>query len=384
MRSISEIRGVSEKRESLFRNVLFLFRYSFQFSCRNFSFYIQSNIQKPPYEKKAGMRVTTTLRDVARLAGVSPATVSRVINGKSQVSDSTRSRVWDAIEKLGYEVAAKRQASKDSEVVALLIPDVISPFFTEIICGVEKEVYEHGLNLALYSTDNRSQPDVLARVANLQNVCGLISVTPHQGKDEDFGRLTQKLPAVVVDYSNDASTLPHISVDNLRGGYAATEYLIQKGHRRIGIITGPLSVQSALERLRGFRLALDEAAIPLQSEWVKDGAFAEQGGYQAVQTIIQSSNTLPTALFCSNDLMAAGALRALREFGLKVPDDVAIIGFDDLPIASLMYPSLTTIAQPIREMGEIATRVLFRLIAGERLETNRIVLDTKLVVRHSA
>lgn len=328
--------------------------------------------------------MSVTLRDVATLAGVSPATVSRVINGKSQVSDSTRSRVWKAIEQLGYEVNTSRQTSSLSGVVALLIPDVVSPFFTEIICGVEKEVYDNGLNLALYSTSNRSQQDVLQRVAELDSVAGIIYVTPTPDNEEDFDSLTKKIPVVVVDYGNDASTVPHISVDNLRGGYAATEYLIKQGHRRIGIITGPLSVQSALERLRGFRLALDEAGLPLHPEWVVDGAFSEAGGYQATRTIIQSENGLPTALFCSNDLIAAGALRALREMGLKVPDDVAIIGYDDLPIARLLCPALTTIAQPMRQMGEIAIRILLRLIAGEKLETNRIVLDTQLVVRESA
>lgn len=326
--------------------------------------------------------MNVNVRDVAREAGVSPATVSRVINGHPQVSAETRERVNRAIKSLGYDMRSSRLAA-DRRLAALIVPDVTSTFFGEIIAGVERVLFEQECDVVLYNVGNRPLADIINRISKL-DVVGLVTVTPHIGEEEQFGSRDLKVPLVVVDYHNEGSASPHVSVDNLRAGYSATRYLIQKGHRGIGMITGPLYVQSAMERLRGFRLALDEAGIAFEQKWVIEGDFTEAGGFAATQAIVSSGGPLPTAIFCSNDLTAAGALRALKQAGVSVPGDMSIVGFDDLPVARLITPALTTMAQPMREMGEIAARMLLRLISGDRLETDRIILEAKLVVRESA
>lgn len=326
--------------------------------------------------------MNVNVRDVAREAGVSPATVSRVINGHPQVSAETRERVNRAIKSLGYDMRSSRLAA-DRRLAALIVPDVTSTFFGEIIAGVERVLFEQECDVVLYNVGNRPLADIINRISKL-DVVGLVTVTPHIGEEEQFGSRDLKVPLVVVDYHNEGSASPHVSVDNLRAGYSATRYLIQKGHRGIGMITGPLYVQSAMERLRGFRLALDEAGIAFEQKWVIEGDFTEAGGFAATQAIVSSGGPLPTAIFCSNDLTAAGALRALKQAGVSVPGDMSIVGFDDLPVARLITPALTTMAQPMREMGEIAARMLLRLIGGDRLETDRIILEAKLVVRESA
>lgn len=326
--------------------------------------------------------MNVNVRDVAREAGVSPATVSRVINGHPQVSAETRERVNRAIKSLGYDMRSSRLAA-DRRLAALIVPDVTSTFFGEIIAGVERVLFEQECDVVLYNVGDRPLADIINRISKL-DVVGLVTVTPHIGEEEQFGSRDLKVPLVVVDYHNEGSASPHVSVDNLRAGYSATRYLIQKGHRGIGMITGPLYVQSAMERLRGFRLALDEAGIAFEQKWVIEGDFTEAGGFAATQAIVSSGGPLPTAIFCSNDLTAAGALRALKQAGVSVPGDMSIVGFDDLPVARLITPALTTMAQPMREMGEIAARMLLRLISGDRLETDRIILEAKLVVRESA
>lgn len=323
------------------------------------------------------------LRDVAREAGVSPATVSRVINGHPQVSEETRERVERAIKSLGYDSRPSRRSAAERRLVALVVPDVTSAFFAEIVCGVESVVFERECDLVLYNVGDRPLADIMNRISKL-DAAGLVMVTPRIGEDEQLSQYDLGMPVVVVDYHNEGSSSPHVSVDNLRAGYSATRYLIEKGHRNIGMITGPLYVQSAMERLRGFRLALDEAGLVFEEKWVREGDFTEMGGFVATQALLSSEGPRPTALFCSNDLTAVGALRALQQRGISVPGEMSILGFDDLPIARLVTPALTTMAQPIREMGETAARMLLRLICGEQLETDRIILEARLVVRETA
>lgn len=328
--------------------------------------------------------MSVNLRDVAKLAGVSLATASRVMNDHPQVSEETRRRVLAAAEQLGYkpdESKPRRQLA--SRVISLIVPDVSSPFYCAILQGVEREAFSQQFDLVLYTTVGRSEVNVAERVAAAKNICGVIVVTPRHGEDRYLREIGAQLPVVVVDHRAEGSGFPHITVDNLRAGFQATSYLIAQGHRRIGFISGPLNIESALDRLRGYRLALDEANIPYDEGLVLQGDFEQNTGYRLLKEWI-NAKPQPDAWFCSNDLMAAGAMQALVEHGIAVPDDVAVIGFDDLNIAQMTHPPLTTMRQPIREMGEIAMRILLRLLDGEELETNRIVLNAELVVRESA
>lgn len=327
---------------------------------------------------KGGAWVSVTLRDVAKKAGLSIATVSRVLNGYDQVSEETRRKVQSAVEELGYEPPHRRRGAA-AGTVAIVMPNINSFFFTEILRGAEFVAYQRGYTVTLYTTDERSLQAINDRLRQGE-YAGLVLVTTGP---EQFNTAMKGRPVVVVDYGSEGSTFPHVTVDNLRAGYAATRCLLEAGHREIGLITGPLNLQSAQDRVRGFRLALDEAGINYPKAWVRESDFTAQGGYDAAQSIWGESLAVPTALFCCNDWMAIGAMRALGERGLKVPRDVALVGFDNQPVSEVVTPALTTVAQPMFELGETALKVLLRLVGGENLETNRIVLETQVVRRHS-
>ena len=216
-------------------------------------------------------------------------------------------------------------------------------------------------------------------------IAGVVVVTPRHGDEKSLLDLGKEVSLVVLDHRASGSSFPHVTVDNLRAGHEATRYLIQKGRRRIAMITGPMDIQSARERLSGYRLALEEANFcPTTRELVRQGWFIHSSGYEQTQALLNRGKPYPDAIFCSNDLMAAGALQALKEAGLRVPEDVAVMGFDDLEMARTTQPPLTTMAQPIQTMGETAIRLLSRLIKGEEPDVRRVVLEAKLVVRQSA
>lgn len=325
-----------------------------------------------------------SVRDVARLAGVSPATVSRVLNGNPRVSPELRRQVEMAAAQLGYRGSAARRQASRSRVVALLVPHVSSPFYCAIIGGVESEAFANGYDLMLYTTEGRSHQNVVERVLQANNACGLVVITPRHGEDIQLADRRPSLPVVVVDHRSTGSRYPHVGVDNLRGAYNAVRYLLSRGYDRIAMITGPTHIQSAVDRIRGYRLALEEAGIPFDPELLWPGDFNQPSGYEAVARWLDAGREPPRAIFCSNDLMALGALTALHERGIAVPQRVAVMGYDDLYFAATAVPPLTTVRQPIAEMGAIAFRMVTRLARGERLDTERVVLDTQLVVRGSA
>ena len=288
---------------------------------------------------------------------------------------------------LGYDPSrsTKSKTQPASRFLALIVPDVSSPFYCAILEGVEAEAFSRDYDLVLYTTQGRSKENVVQRILEMRHG-GVVVVTPRHEEDKMLGNLRGQapLPVVIVDHRSEGSGFPHVTVDNLRAALEATSYLISKGHKRIGFITGPLEIESARDRLRGYRLALEESGIAYDESLVLRGDFQQPTGYALIKEWLKSRKELPDAWFCSNDLMAAGALQALAEHGINVPDDVAVMGFDDLAIASHTRPKLTTVRQPIREMGQTAIRMLLRLIEGKQLEAKRVVLDTELVVRESA
>ena len=325
-----------------------------------------------------------TLRDIARVAGVSPATVSRVLNGNQQVARELRERVYEAATRVGYQLANLRRPRAHLRQVALVVPHVSSPFYCEVLAGVEREAFQRGYDLIFYTTAGRSHENVIERVLQAPQVAGLVVITPRHGEERLLADRPDAPPVVVVDHRSAGSPHPHVVVDNLRGAYRAVSYLVSKGYDDIAMIRGPENIQSSMDRIRGFLLALQEAELPAGPDRVWAGDFEQRSGYEAVARRLDKGEKMPRALFCANDLMALGAIHALQERGLRVPEDVAVMGFDDLPIAAAAMPPLTTVRQPLQEMGTIAFRMVIRLAAGETLESRRIVLDTELVVRGSA
>lgn len=326
-----------------------------------------------------------TLRDVARIAGVSSATASRVLNGNPQVTEELRKRVEMAVAEVGYEPPTARRTRPATlpPVVALVVPHVSTPFYCEVLAGVEGEAFQQGFDLVFYTTEGRSHQNVIDRVLQAPQVAGLVVITPRHGEEELLSAHPEAPPVVVVDHRNAGSPYPHVSVDNLRGAHEAVQYLLQQGYDDIAIITGPDTIQSSVDRVRGFMLALQDAGRSAEPDRIWPGTFEQRSGYEAVAQRLARGEKMPRALFCANDLMALGAVAALRDAGQRVPEDVAVMGFDDLPIAAAAVPGLTTMRQPAATMGAIAFRMVTRLAAGETLETDRVILETELVVRGS-
>lgn len=325
------------------------------------------------------------LREVAKRASVSLSTVSRALSGHPHVRPETRRRVLEAARELNYDIARlrKERDTNSHPLLGLLLPDVTTPFYSQVLHSVHEAVFSRGCDLALYVGTGYSPAEVIQRIARARHLSGMIVVTPRHGEDESLKQLGPELSVVVLDHRAEGSGFPHVTVDNLRAAHRAVTHLIERGRRRIGMIAGPLTIQSAMDRLRGYRLALEEAGIAFDPDLVKEGNFLQNTGYEITRSWIESGHPLPDALFCSNDLMAVGALQALREHGLSVPDDIALVGFDNLPLAEGANPPLTSVAQPIQTMSETAVRLLMRLVQGEELDVTRVVLEAHLVVRES-
>jgi len=326
-----------------------------------------------------------TIVDVAAEAGVSSGTVSRVINNDVHVKPETRLRVMEAMQQLRF--VANRQARSlaggKSNTIGLLVPDLGTSYIGEIIRGIDSELSLTGLDLILYTT-HRTASKEAGYVANLAKgmVDGLLLVLPRNPTDY-INTLTQhNFPFVLIDHQGFGQDCPSVGAANWQGSFTATEYLIKLGHQRIGFITGWMDLGCALDRLDGFRSALRTHHIPEAPDLIYEGTFFQPDGFTGASALLDLSNP-PTAIFASNDVMAMGVMDAVRNRGLRVPEDFSVIGFDDIPQASLIRPALTTIRQPLEKMGRVATQMLLELLSQPQKRTARIELPTELIVRDS-
>lgn len=325
------------------------------------------------------------MAEVAVLAGVSKPTVSKVLNGQPGVAAATRERVERVISERGYvrNRAARALSAGRAGSVELVMIGLDSPYFVEIIQGVEGTLERAGLSLVLTTTqdDARRHQQWLARVIE-HGTDGAILVLP----DEHAARLGELrrrgIPFVVVDDRGERRPgVPSVGAANFAGGRTAAEHLISLGHRRIAAIGGP-PYGSTRERLAGYQSALQESDKRVDPLPTQPGSFMMEAGYAATSALLDLPSP-PTAIFAGNDMQAVGVYKALYARGLRVPDDVSVVGFDDVSLATLLTPALSTVRQPLREMGALATRMLLRLIAGEGLESTHVELPTSLVVRDS-
>ena len=326
-----------------------------------------------------------TIVDVAAQAGVSFGTVSRVINNDIHVKKETRERVLKTMQQLGF--VANRQARSlaggKSYSIGVLVPDLGTGYIGEIIRGIDAELSLTGLDLILYTT-HRTASKEANYVANLAEgmVDGLLLVLPRSPADF-IGDLTQRnFPFVLIDHQGTGRDCPAVGATNWQGAYNATEYLIKLGHKRIGFITGSMDLGCALDRLDGYRSALRTHHIPDAPELIYEGTFFQSDGFAGASALLDIDNP-PTAIFASNDVMAMGAMDAVRNRGLRVPEDVSIVGFDDIPQAALVHPSLTTIRQPLEQMGRVATQMLLDMLKNPEREIDRVELPTELIARGS-
>jgi LacI family transcriptional regulator, galactose operon repressor len=333
--------------------------------------------------KYQGSKVT--IIDVAAEANVSYGTVSRVINNDIHVKQETRDRVLTTMQRLGY--VANRQARSlaggKSNSIGVLVPDLGTGYIGELIRGIDAELGLNDLDLILYTT-HRTATKEANYVANLARgmVDGLLLVLPRSPADF-IGILKERnFPFVLIDHQGIGPDCPAVGAANWQGGFTATEYLIKLGHQRIGFITGWMDLGCALDRLDGYRSALRTNHIPERSELIYEGNFFQPDGFTGASTLLDLAEP-PTAIFASNDVMAMGVMDAVRNKGLRIPADISVIGFDDIPQASLIRPALTTIRQPLEKMGRVATQMLLELLSQPQKKIGRIELPTDLVVRDS-
>lgn len=326
-----------------------------------------------------------TIFDVAREAGVSYATVSRVINNKDHVKPEKRERVLRAMTRLGYVVnqQARSLAGGKSQVIGLVVPGVDSSYIGEIIRGIDEELASASYDLMLYTTHRRKTRESTYVATLTQGLAdGLLLVLPRDPGAYMDALRWRGFPFVVIDHQGLDDTGPAVCATNRQGGYDAARYLIELGHRRIGFITGTLDVRCSTDRLAGYRAALSEFGLPLDPALVREGDFQQPDGYRGARELLALPDP-PTAIFSSNDVMAFGVMEAVRECGLRIPGDISIVGFDDIPQATHVNPQLTTVRQPLEKMGRLAARMLLELIGNPRSEAARIELPTELIVRDS-
>ena len=331
----------------------------------------------------------TTIRDVARLAGVSVATSSAVINKKGSVSPKLTQRVLNAMELLDYHPnqIARSLKVRQTRTVGMVVPDITNPFFTEVIRGVENETRAHGYSLIL--CDSEEDPAVEQTNLNTlfaRRVDGVL-LAPTKGSVAQDRLIRRRFPLVFFDRVGPGFTGSAVVTDNLGAAYDATCHLIGLGHRRVGIITGHLNWSNGLDRLEGFRKALQQAGLPLHDEYLQRGDFQLESGYSCGLKLLQLA-VPPTAVFCCNNQMTLGLMRVLRELGIPCPGHVSVLGFDDFGWAADFSPRLTTVAQPSLEMGKQAVQMLLRQIGSfkegdEGDEGKIVVLKAELRVRES-
>jgi len=327
-----------------------------------------------------------TIYDVAAQANVSASTVSHVINETRYVAEETRARVWEAIEALGYRpnTLARSLRRRETSTIGLLVPDNSNPFFAALARAIEDAGFAEGYNVILCNSDYSTKKETTyIDVLLAKQIDGLILSPSRDYPDSLKPVLEDNLPVVVVDRHAGDQSVDQVMVDNQQGGYLAGQYLINLGHRCIGCIAPPPeTVASAGDRIKGFRQALAEAGLELFENCIVSSDLRYTGGEAAMSQLLARKLGL-TAVFAANDLMAAGVINALRQAGLSVPHDVSVIGFDNSLQSIMMYPAITTVAQPIVELGRVAVSLLLKRIANPDEPPSQVVLPTTLLERES-
>ncbi len=329
-----------------------------------------------------------TLESLAKQIGVSRSTISRVINGSPSVSPEVREKVLKAIQVTGFHpnAAARSLASQRSWMIGLVLPRSVAsffrdPYFPQLTQGIAYSCNDHDLSLSLFLVANKKDEEkILPRITRSGMLDGVLVQSGEVG-DKLINQLTKStLPTVVMGRPWEPESVTYIDVDNVTSAANATRYLIGLGYQRIATITGNMSSTVSIDRLEGYRKGLSTSGRKFHADLVAEGDFTESSGYQSMKKLLP---TKPDAVFCASDIMAVGAIRAINEAGLTIPGDIALVGFDDIPMGSLTTIQLTTVRQPIIQFGIKAVELLIDLIEKGSKPARRMILDTELVVRES-
>jgi LacI family transcriptional regulator len=327
-----------------------------------------------------------TIHDVAKLAGVAPITVSRVVNQSGYFSEDVRLRVENAIAELGYvpNTLARSLRSKRTNTLALVVTDIANPFFTLVARGVEDVASDAGFTVIYCNSDESEAEETKYLNLLLQKQVDGVLLVPARSYSKSVALLReQNAPLVVIDRRVSEAGVDTVRCDSEGGAYQLVKMLVDQGHSRIAVLTGPEGVSTAMDRVAGYRRAMHEANLPCE-DLIFYGVFHQDSGYEMAQKAL-AVTPQPTALFAANNFIAIGALKALRAAHRQVPDDLSIVAFDDLPEAIVVDPFLTVAAQPAYEMGSRAAQLLLaRLNSAAPLESQEIILPTQIIVRYSS
>lgn len=328
-----------------------------------------------------------TIRDVAKRAGVAPTTVSRVINNAGYVKDTTRERVETAIQELGYvpNRLARSLRLKRTHTLGLVVTDIANPFWPAVARGVEDTAHTAGFNVILCNTDESEAKQAQYLEVLLQKRVDGILLAPASASAELVDWIqSQTMPVVLVDRTVDGGQVDVVRGDSENGAYRLVQHLISLGHRHIAVLSGPNNVSTAVDRVAGYRRAMGDAGLQVCPGWVRWGEFSRDSGYEMAEQVLATSPH-PTALFAVNNFIAVGALRALRDMGLRVPEDISVVSFDDLTSQLVIEPFLTVADQPAYDMGKRAAELLLARLSGlARNGCQDVVLPVQVTIRESS
>jgi DNA-binding LacI/PurR family transcriptional regulator len=331
------------------------------------------------------MEMKATIYDIAKEAGVSIATVSKVMNGKGRISAETRSAVFAIMERLDFQpsVIASALTGKKTFTLGLLVPDVSNPFFAEIARAIEDQGHQLGYSVVMCNTDNKDEK--IERYISLllqKSVDGIIIATGIERKEILEQLLVKGLPIVLIARELPLIAVDTVVVDDYVGGCMAANHLLQIGHSEIAFLAESQKVSSSRERMRGFRQTMLDAGLTLNEQWLKVCDYKVEDGNSKALELLQEDRR-PTAIFACNDMLAVGALQAAMQMKINVPSELSIISFDNTILSSVTNPPLTTIAQPMEQMGKLAVDLIVENIKEENHQKQRIVLRPELIIRES-
>ncbi|OMP66987.1 LacI family DNA-binding transcriptional regulator [Domibacillus epiphyticus] len=325
-----------------------------------------------------------SIKDVAQKANVSTATVSRVISKPEAVKEETSKKVLKAIQELNYQpnVLARQLRRLETKTILVIVPDITNTFFSKVLRGIESVAVSNGYKVILGDAGNDvEREEEYLNVLRQKQADGIVMLTARMetGVIEKF---SVDYPLVLACEYIEGSTIPTVSIDNVSSARKATEYLIALGHEKIGTITGPLNVVLGKDRLKGYTQAMARHNLSVEPFLVQEGTFTFDSGYNMMMKFLALSNP-PTAVFAANDEMAFGAVKAVKSRGLRVPEDVSVIGFDDIEFSAIFEPPLTTISQPTFEIGTKAMELLLKLMNEDEITRNQYILEDSLIERDS-
>lgn len=326
-----------------------------------------------------------TITDVAKRAGVSVSTVSRVLNNHPNVGAEVRQRVNDVIRELQYEPSrvAQRMRATSSRLVGVIFSDITNPFYIDVLHSIEHTLSQQGISVLISNADSDEEREAnFLRIMLNENIAGLIIAPTKENVPALAAAARGGLPIVVIDRRLSNIEVDTVLVDNFQGALTAIQHLIRLGHERIGVLSGPLHLTSGRERYTGYLQAMTDAGLKVDPSMSRFGNYREQSGYELANELL-SAPSPPTALFVANNLMTLGALNAIHERGHAIPDEIAVIGFDDLPWAISLNPPLTTVAQPTSEIGTRAAELLLDRMKDRLRAVRTIELPTRLMIRAS-